>query len=156
MVDSKRCVDTPLSHIDSTVYHLEFAKMCLKKLDTLKRDLLDLGKIKGESPTEVKNADVIGQIDSIPKDLCYAVKYWPMHVASCFHGTVDEELLTLLEEFVKSHILHWVEALSYLDYLSQGIARLVDVMNVLKVSHATVICGISSDSDQSWQIDLPR
>lgn len=156
MVDSKRCGDTPLNHIESTVYHLKFAKICVKKLCTLKRDLLDLGKMKGEPPTEVKNADVIGLINLIPKDLCYAVKYWPMHVASCSYGTVDEELLILLEELVKSHILHWVEALSYLAYLSQGIARLVDVMNVLKVSYATTMCGISSDNDQSWQVGLPR
>jgi hypothetical protein len=145
MIDSNRCFGTSLDHVDSTVYHLLFAKRCLRRLGALKRDLLDLEKRKGQSPTEVKNADVVELIDLIPRDLCYAVKYWSMHVASCSHGSVDEELLALLESFVKSHIFHWVEALSYLDYLSQGIARLADVMDVLQVSCASILHGIVSN-----------
>jgi hypothetical protein len=148
MVDSNRCVNAQLDHVDSAVYHLIFAKICLTKLCGLKRDLLDLEKLKEQPPTETKNADVIGLIDLIPRDLCYAVKYWSLHVASCSHGTIDEESLTLLESFVKSHVFHWVEALSYLDYLSQGITRLADVMNVLQVSCASILHGIVSDGSK--------
>jgi hypothetical protein len=140
VVDSNRCVGIPLNHIDATLYHLKFAKICLKKLCTLKRDLLGLGELEGFTLTEITNADVIDQITSIPKDLCYAVKYWSMHFA-CAHSILDEELLLLLGNFIESHIIHWVEALSYLGYLSPGIEHLKDVINTLNVSNSSIMCG---------------
>jgi hypothetical protein len=141
MVDPKRCVDTPLNRINESLYHLRIAKICLRKLNKLKRDLLDLGKCYGQSLTGVTNENILDQIALIPKDLCYAVKYWSMHVA-CVRSVLDEELLLLLESFINSHIIHWVEALSYLGYLSEGVSRLEDVRTALDVSGASSIPGM--------------
>lgn len=135
MVDPERCFATSLNHIDATLYHLKLAKICLRNLRILKRDLLDLHELEGKFLTEIENAEVEDRIALIPKELCYAVKYWPMHVACCAtDGSItDEELLALLETFVKSGIIHWVEALSYLGYLGQAMAALKVVMSMLEV-----------------------
>jgi hypothetical protein len=155
MIDSNRCTSTPVSHVDQTTYHLKLAKVCLKKLGTLKYDLLDLDSLGGRSPTEIMNEDVTTDIESIPKDLRYAVKYWSTHVArvlSYSPSAMDEEVFTLIDAFVESHIIHWVEALSYLGYLSQGIAHLIDVINMLKVRYIYLLCGTDSDGKYSWWI----
>jgi hypothetical protein len=133
MVDPLRCVGTPIGHIDRELFHLKIAKLCLKNLQMLKRDLLNLHELQGKPLTEITNADVIDRVDMIPKELCYAVKYWAIHLA-CARNSKNEELLVLLEVFVQADIIHWVEALSYLGYLNQGITHLNDVMQLLDVS----------------------
>jgi hypothetical protein len=136
VTDAGRCAGTPIPYINTASYHLKLAKICLRKLRLLKRDLLNLEELHGVSITDITNADVEDRISSIPKELGYAVKHWPMHVASyAADGSIrDEELLALLEEFVMPGIIHWAEALSYLGYLSQGTTQLDSVMNALSVS----------------------
>jgi hypothetical protein len=130
MVDPERCVGTPINHIDATLYHLKLGKICLGKLGGLKRDLLELGEHQGQSSMLITKASVKKRIALIPKELSYAIKHWSMHVV-CARNSIDEEMISLLEVFVKSSIIHWVEALSYLGHLKTGMSNLKDLTDML-------------------------
>lgn len=57
----------------------------------LNADILDV-----EGP-QVMNTEVQGQVDEIPKDLCYAAKHWLSHFVKC---QPDDRLIGLLDAFV--------------------------------------------------------
>ncbi|CDO75023.1 hypothetical protein BN946_scf185026.g1 [Trametes cinnabarina] len=69
----------------------------------------------------------------LPAELQYACKYWTRHLCQ---GEVGEELLSALEEFSKSRLLYWLEALSLLGCVDGSIEALQSVQVFLKVPHS--------------------
>ncbi|KAI9709436.1 MAG: hypothetical protein M1828_002417 [Chrysothrix sp. TS-e1954] len=62
------------------------------------------------------------QVDvAIPAEPAYACRYWVHHVEHSQRGLIDKDLVG---EFLHSHFLHWLEALSWLGSLSSCIASL--------------------------------
>ena len=53
----------------------------------------------------------------ISYELQYACLYWATHLYS---ADKDDKLLTLLEEFSFTHLLHWLEVLSLIGRLEAG------------------------------------
>ena len=63
--------------------------------------------------------------------LQYACKYWTRHLCQ---AEVDEALLTALEEFCVSHLLHWLEVLSLLGCVDTAVEALQSVQAYLEAS----------------------
>lgn len=125
ITDLNRCKDDVL-HVTPSVCHRDLARLCLEKLNsTLKRNFLD---VKG---SHIMNSDVKGRVSDIPMDVCYAAKYGIEHLLRC---TLSDELRTLLERFLADKILYWIEILSYLQYLKEGLATLKRLSNAINAS----------------------
>ncbi len=119
-----RCHDQRLV-VDPPRYHCNIAQLCLEKLNSgLNRNILDV-----EGP-QVMNTDVQDRVEDIPKDLCYAAKHWLSHFVEC---QPDDRVVALLEVFLRSKAMYWIELLSYLGYLEEG-RRKIERMSELLVS----------------------
>jgi hypothetical protein len=136
ITDPTRCVGEGIYHIDAQSYHLELAKICLRQLGSLKRDLLDLKDIYQRRLPKIKNTDIQEYIATIPLHWSYSIKFWIAHaILSTPSGCLeDRELVVLMEEFANSRLLYWIEALGYLGHLNQGNAGLRQLLELLPVS----------------------
>jgi hypothetical protein len=122
--------------VDATQRHSELAVQCLTRLSqkgVFKKDLLSIGeagvrrlKIR---PDQVENA--------ILKDVAYACSYWVHHLIASKYRVEDDGLV---HEFLKSHLLHWLEALSWLGRLSSAVAYITDLQSTMEVSVRSMTC----------------
>lgn len=86
----------------------------------LRRDICSLREL-GRFSAEVNKKRVA---DCIPSDLQYAV-------ISCFHhlrlSKRQRQNFVCLEKFLRTHLLHWLEALSLLDSMSTAVTAMTDL-----------------------------
>ena len=68
----------------------------------------------------------------IPTALRYACRYWIGHYITA--GAVYKGLPARLWQFLSKHLLHWIEAMSCLDRLSEAIGQLDQLHGYLEVS----------------------
>jgi hypothetical protein len=69
---------------------------------------------------------------SLPEALIYACCYWVQHVVSGGEQIKDNSAVL---PFLQKHILHWIEALSWLGKASDVIHNIVTLQSVVDVSH---------------------
>ena len=98
--------------------HSQLARLCLGLMsDGLKQDIC-LFKMPGVLYSRLLNVDRF-----IPLHLQYACHFWQQHsVAGNFH-----ELSSAILDFLKEHLLHWLEALSFMQILIEGAFALSSV-----------------------------
>ena len=125
--------------------HAMLASRCFERMQNtkigLKRDICDLrdfGKGANEVDEYVLNS-------AIPSDLRYACLFWVHHLQKLRDDVIgsgnDEpllasvsDLLENVEAFLRQHYLHWLEALSLLKCISDGIVAMGALFDLLKVS----------------------
>ncbi|KAK1987242.1 WD40-repeat-containing domain protein [Colletotrichum cereale] len=96
---------------------------------TLRRDVYDL-RAPGFPISQVKPLD--------PNPLApaqYSCVYWAYHLADGETSGRDRDS-GLVYEFLKQHYLHWLEALSLLDSISEGILQMVKLAHLPEVRHS--------------------
>lgn len=141
-----------------TYVHTSLAKRCLKALsDTLKRDVWDLRdpgidiidiqpRSRGKAPlayqtgTSTQDQAPLNTATNapIPEDdplvpVTYAVLNWFNHVseAALQH---DEVLLTAISDFMNTRFLFWLEALSLLHKIGEGVTITMRLNRLIEVS----------------------
>jgi NACHT domain len=107
---------------------MQLAQSCLNAMKILKRNICGLEPWMTHS--EVVNFPALLQ-QYIPPALRYACCYWASHFSQAL---LTDELLDLLEDFCKSHLLHWVEVCSLLGELRNVLVALKTVQQSLLVS----------------------
>lgn len=100
---------------------------CIDAMQTLRQDLCDMSD-PGTLRLSIPKA-TIGRF--IPPVLEYACRYWIFHLegsgkAANYRGIVFD--------FVKSHLLHWLEALSLLGEAAEAVELMGDLVGMFKVS----------------------
>jgi hypothetical protein len=65
----------------------------------------------------------------ISKELEYAICFWASHLSKV--KNIDSKILALLEEFSKSHLMHWLEALAWIKKLDMAHTALRSVLIML-------------------------
>ncbi len=137
ITDNRRCVDHRFS-IEEKSFHYQLALSCLTKLKTeLRRNLLNVG---GPS---IMNKDTEKQSASISNDLRYAARFWGLHLMNC---TIDDALFLVVEKFVSNDLLCWIETLSHVGEIRQGLGMLENLIP----SMAAVLVESSSIVEPSW------
>jgi hypothetical protein len=121
--------------INENDIHKILATRCLQCLSTgnfLKKDICDL-----RTP-EIPRADVDKQtIDAhLPLDIQYACQYWVYHAKECGSVICDDEQVY---NFLKCHLLHWLEALSLIGRVSESISMINDLIAMLDVSDLQIL-----------------
>jgi hypothetical protein len=132
LTTADRCTEDLL--IDMRVHHTRIATRCFYIMNKhLRRNTLDLG----DPARFMDNAEGLAaqgisedQLNrEIPAELRYACIYWINHV----EGADNEEagLVKECETFASEHLLHWLEALSWIGKLDIAHRALRGVQNLL-------------------------
>ena len=112
--------------IDEKETHAAVVKECLRVLGCLKQDLCSLGT-PGIPRSAIEEADINA---SLPTEVQYACQYWIHHLDRAKMTVCDGDAA---HGFLKTHFLHWIEALSLLDKASDSLDMLKTLQTLLKV-----------------------
>lgn len=137
LVNSGRCNDSCF-YIDQDLVHMELTTRCLQLLfHTLKRDMCSLN-IPGTLIEEVPCREIDVHLS---KDVQYACQYWVQHLEQVDHdgrikiGLHDDGEIHV---FLRKHILHWLEALSLMAKISEGVLMITRLEAMLEVCSSIV------------------
>jgi hypothetical protein len=117
--------------VDENVTHKNLADRCLQLLSEggyLKKDVCGLGA-PGKSRTTVEQQTIDR---CLPSEAQYACLYWVHHL-KCSRVTLSDESQAL--QFLRSHFLHWLEALSLIGRVSESIRLINELQGLVGVSH---------------------
>lgn len=116
--------------IDETRVHRELAHKCLQLLNgpgMLRQDICDV-----EQPGTLRASLGKQQVSKwIPAEVSYACCYLVWHFANGGGKIYDDDVV---HEFLKTHLLHWMEALSWLGRISDVIQFLNALRSLVQVS----------------------
>jgi hypothetical protein len=107
--------------------------------ETLKRDICDL-KMPGTLISELES----GRVNMhLPRRIHYPCCYWIDHLREvyCLQQTqISERDASQTYEFLQRHFLHWLEALSLMGKMSEGVLMIIALQSVLEVSDIVPSC----------------
>jgi hypothetical protein len=136
LLDNQRC-DDPQFRIVGDNAHEDLAVSCLKLMTRhLKQDICSL-KVPGTMTSEVDPCTIQS---CLPQEVRYACRYWVNHLQRSNVELRDsdngsESLHNLVYTFFKEDLLHWLEALSLMESLSDGALMVRALDSMLTVSN---------------------
>ncbi|KAF8535913.1 vegetative incompatibility protein HET-E-1 [Trichophaea hybrida] len=114
LLDQQRCLDLQFS-IDESQAHGDLLVSCLMLMSKhLKRDMCNL-RLPGTLTHEVAAGEVQ---KCIPLDVQYACRYWVNHLRRSNFKLCDNDQV---HTFLQTHFLHWLEALSLMGKMPDGV-----------------------------------
>jgi hypothetical protein len=134
LLDSQRCQDSYIT-IDEGKTHETLFEHCLQTMSkTLMRDICDL-KMPGARGKDLHS----DKIDfHLPKDVQYACCYWVGHLERMNPDRRIESGLHdggKIHDFLKTHVLHWLEALSLMGKVLEGKVMIFKLESMLEVGY---------------------
>jgi len=128
LLDSRRCID-PRFQIDASQGHIQLFRKCMGLIFTkLHENMCKLPEV-GILVTDIPG-DVIQQ--HIPPHVRYGCRYWLDHFRD---GNPGEEDIRTIRDFLQQYFLHWLEALSLIGEVSNGVLMVIGLEDMLTVSH---------------------
>lgn len=133
LLDNKRCFDNQF-WVNERKAHSDLVENCLRVMSSaLKRDICNLQK-PGRLASEIDRNSVD---ECLPVYIQYACRYWVDHfmrsdIELCDNGPVHK--------FVQKHFLHWLEALSLMGKMSEGVLMITALQSKLVVSDFMPLC----------------
>jgi len=122
--------------VDERETHERLADRCLELLltdGTLKRDVCGLrwpGTLRSDiSPQSIRAA--------VPPDVQYACRYWVYHWKESMRKIRDGDLVN---RFLASHLLHWLEVLGIMGRIRESIGMINDLLGLLHVGALLFPC----------------
>jgi hypothetical protein len=114
--------------IDEWKTHENVAYCCLRVMsDHLKKDICGL-----EAPGALASTATNDQIEQcLPSELRYACRYWVEHVQKSELELHDDDQIHV---FLCQHLLHWLEALSWMGKTSEGVLAINTLESYIQVS----------------------
>jgi hypothetical protein len=126
LFDNERCVSHHFS-IEQKVAHKRISEQCADILsNSLKQDICDVNQ-PGIFVSDIERTKIQ---QALPLEVEYACTYWVQHVLSSGVELSDDYWV---HGFLRRHILHWLEALSWIGKLSDGIHLLADLESRISV-----------------------
>ncbi|KAF8535469.1 hypothetical protein BDD12DRAFT_892769 [Trichophaea hybrida] len=124
LLDEQRCKD-PQFYIDQGEAHTHLFVSCLNLMSKhLKRDMCNL-QLPGTRQCKVGD----GEVEKfIPLDVQYACRHWVYHVQQS-NIQLDEN--NRVHIFLQKHFLHWLEALSLIGKLNEGVLAMKTLESIL-------------------------
>ena len=127
LLDKGRCGDSNF-WVDEKQAHQTMADSCIGRMSTsLKQDICDLN-IPGILVTDVENSRVE---QYLPPEVQYACLYWVQHLQKSGTRLHDNDRV---HQFLQEHLLHWLEALSWMRKVSKGIHAITSLQSMALVS----------------------
>lgn len=115
--------------IDAVKGHAALGMQCITLLDSgnLKENICGV-KTPGVKRSKVAQSVVCA---ALPEPVAYACRYWVQHLAQSGEHIMDNGAIHL---FLKKHLLHWIEALSWLGDVSNVAQNLSALRLIVDVS----------------------
>jgi len=126
--DSRRCSDSRFQ-IDEKERHISLYRKCMEHIFQLEENICNLWG-PGVLITEVPS-DTIQK--AIPPHVQYACRYWLDHWRLGNPLAVEEDIRTI-RQFLEQHFLHWLEGLSLIGEVSNGVRMIIAIEETLSVS----------------------
>ena len=112
--------------------HARIASLCLKLISTeLKRNICNL-QIFGpldEVHSSIVDLSLLARVE-------YACVYWVFHIKQAGHRGYNLQDDGPVHQFLKTHFLYWLEAMSLIKKMSDGVVAIMDLECILKVSNS--------------------
>jgi len=128
LLDSQRCSDSRF-HINEKERHTSLFRKCMEHICQLQENICNLWG-PGVLITEIPD-DTIQK--SIPPHVQYACRYWLDHWRLGNLLALEEDIQTI-RQFLKQHFLHWLEGLSLIGEVSNGVHMIIALEEMLSVS----------------------
>jgi hypothetical protein len=129
LVDPKKRTSNPF-WVDEKATNEKIATRCLELLSRrLKKDVCGLG-MPGTSRADVESSVVDSHL---PSEVRYACLHWVHHMEQSSTRITDSHPVY---SFLTKHFLHWLEALSLLGKLSESIAMITGLQDLISVRHS--------------------
>ncbi len=127
-LDNKRCTD-PQLQVDRNCIHWVLANSCIRIMsEKLQKDICNL-HLPGALASHVDD----NQIQQfIPEELQYACNYWVQHLHESKEPLPDNGYVHC---FLRRHLLCWLETLSLLGKISEGINAIISLEILVKVNN---------------------
>jgi hypothetical protein len=116
--------------IEAAEMHRQLGMHCIRLLESggLKEDICGV-----VAPGTRRSAVAKSKVhSSLPEDVAYACCYWVQHIMSSGEQIKDGDIVL---PFLQKHMLHWIEALSWLGKTSDVIHNITALRSVVDVSH---------------------
>jgi len=127
LLNKDRCTDSNL-HLDEHQAHRALADSCLRLMsNSLKQDICDMGA-PGVLAANMENCRVEKYL---PLELQYACLYWIQHLRKSSVQLYDNDQF---HQFLQVHFLHWLEALGWMQKISEGIHAIASLESIAIVS----------------------
>ena len=127
LLDSNRCRDTSF-HVNEKEAHNTLAAKCIQIMsESLKQDICGLNT-PGICVTDIESNQVKR---NLPPELQYACLYWIQHLQKSGAQLYDNHPV---HQFLRGHLLHWLEALGWMQKVSEGIHAIVSLESIAAVS----------------------
>ena len=127
LLDEKRYVDSNF-WVDEKQAHQTLAANCIRLMsNALKQDICDLDT-PGALVTDTEESRV-GQC--LSPEVQYACLYWIKHLQKSSAQLYDNDQV---HQFLEVHLLHWLEALSWIRKISEGILAITSLESIALVS----------------------
>lgn len=129
LLNSAQCQDLNF-WVNETQAHQRLAESCIQvMLKSLKENICDI-TIPGTLVGEVDSSQVQ---KCIPQEVQYACLYWVQHLQKSGSQLKDNDMV---HQFLQKHLLHWLEALSWMQKLSEGILSVISLESTAVVRHS--------------------
>ena len=133
LLDKEKCVDSNLL-INEQQAHETLAFNCILVMSaSLKRDICETGA-PGSLTVDIDHSHIQ---KSLSPELQYACLYWIHHLQKGPTQLLDDELV---HRFLQEHFLHWLEALGWMQKLSEGIYAINSLQIIIHVSQLHCAC----------------
>jgi hypothetical protein len=130
----ERCSDSNF-WVDEQKAHQRLADSCIQlMLSSLKEDIYGIST-PGTLVSEVDSSQVQ---QYLPLEVQYACLYWIQHLQRSGAQLQDNDYV---HQFLRSHFLHWLEALSWMQKISEGILEIISLESITIVSLLMVYHG---------------
>jgi hypothetical protein len=127
LLDKSRCGDSNF-WVDETQTHKTLAASCMRLMSaSLKQDICELNT-PSVLVAEVESGRV-GQC--LPPEVQYACLYWIEHLQKSGIRLRDNDQV---HQFLQTHFLHWLETLSWMRRISEGILAISSLESIALVS----------------------
>ena len=127
LLDQQRCLDLQF-RIDESQAHGDLLESCLMLMSKhLKRDMCNL-----RLPGTLTNEVVAGEVQKcVPLDVQYACRYWVNHLRRSNFKLCDNDQV---HTFLQTHFLHWLEVLSLIGKIPDGVLIVKSLEAIVTVS----------------------
>jgi NACHT domain len=131
LLDKDRCSD-PKFWVAEKQVHQTLADSCIQLMSiSLKQDICGLSA-PGVLLTDVESSRVD---ERLPPEVQYACLYWVQHLEKGGAQLYDNDQV---HQFLQVHLLHWLEALSWMQKVSEGIVAIASLESIALVSIPTL------------------
>jgi heterokaryon incompatibility protein (HET) len=127
LLSKKRCSDLDFWVDDKQANNLLVHRCILLMSSFLKQNICGV-EIPGALISEIE----LAQLEVfLPPEIQYACQYWIQHIQKCSLQLQDNDFI---HQFLKTHLLYWLEAMSCMQKISEAIQELNLLKSIIDVS----------------------